>query len=218
MFRSEPIIGDERIHSGGNRNVADEVAKRRSCSPVEPTTMQMKDRSALLSLSRFSPPAGYATDRIRLKGDAVRSRDVFHDSVKRTASADAFELAFHRRDCGSQSSHCGGIFSAEGMDYGPGFLDCCVLSDFGLHCFLLPMLRLYQIFNLVKTSGEPINFNRAQKVRGRICPIACRCCFSIPLEAETVRESPNAPRSFPLVCGTGRHRRMDRLHVSLSQR
>lgn len=74
VLGSEPVVGDESIRSGGYCNVANELAKRLGCSPVEPTTMQMEDRR-IPSPRRDGPPAGYAFDRIWLKGEAVGRRD-----------------------------------------------------------------------------------------------------------------------------------------------
>ena len=35
MLRSEPVIGDKCIRSGGYCNVANELAERLGCSPIE---------------------------------------------------------------------------------------------------------------------------------------------------------------------------------------
>jgi hypothetical protein len=95
VLRSKSVIGYERIHASAQRDIADEVAERLGCSPVEPAAMQVKERGHFPSLRRSGPPAGYASDRVGLKGDSARGYDALHDAIEGTARGDPFELAFH---------------------------------------------------------------------------------------------------------------------------
>src|ERR1700677_3686766 len=141
----------------------------------------MEDRGALPSLLRSGPPAGYAADRISFRADAVGRCDALHDAVERTAGSDSFELTFHGCYRRPEASHCGRIFTAEGMDHGPRLLDCCVLADFGLHLFLL---RLLALARNCQSAFEHSQRSRRTKWRSRPDSGAPTSCIAPPMASD----------------------------------
>src|SRR4029077_1481441 len=138
MFRSKPIIRDESIGAGSQRNLADEVPIRLGGPPGEPAAMHVKDRSPFSCLCRLGPPAGYPSDCSGFEGHSLRGCDSLHDVVERAAASGSFDFAFHGCDRRSQSCHRGGIFLAERMYKRPGGFRRWVLEDVRLHFYFPP--------------------------------------------------------------------------------
>lgn len=94
MLGSEPVIGYESIGPCAGSNVTHKVPVGLGRSPIEPAAMQVKHRSFFLGVCVPRPPAGNSSDRVGLKGDAARGRDVFNDGVERAAAATPSSLPF----------------------------------------------------------------------------------------------------------------------------
>jgi hypothetical protein len=92
----ETIIRDK---GGGGRAASDmsnKVPIRLGSAPVEPTSMQVKDRCIWQRINRLAPPAGKTTDCVLPKRDAWRGACVANDTVKCGAGRNPAQLSFVR--------------------------------------------------------------------------------------------------------------------------
>src|SRR5882724_270838 len=119
MLRSEPIVRDEGIGPSARCDVPDEVAVRLGRSPIEPTTVRMKDHGTLMGRGWPRPPAGDPSHGPSFKGDSLRDRDAFHHPVKWTSAGSPFDLSLHRCDHRPQSGRYDRVLPAKRMNLQP---------------------------------------------------------------------------------------------------
>ena len=87
----EPVIRHEGRSPSARCDVSDEIAIGDGRSPVEPATVEMKDRGALLRVGGQAPPSRYAADGVGAIGHSRGGGDVTHDSIEWRARRDPLQ-------------------------------------------------------------------------------------------------------------------------------
>src|SRR6202035_4159655 len=103
---------DTALIGNSRRRLANEVPVRLGRSQVDPAAMRVNNRGSLSGLRRVGPPAVYPSNGRGIKSHTVWYCDSLHEVVERTAAGGSLDLAFHRRESGSQSGRPHRVFLA----------------------------------------------------------------------------------------------------------
>src|SRR5258708_24564330 len=89
MFRSKPVVRDNRPRSGSRGNMPDKMAVGLGGSKVEPATVQVNHRLACPPIRRMYPKSRYAAEGVCFESHVVARQNALHESVELSACFDS---------------------------------------------------------------------------------------------------------------------------------
>src|SRR5579863_10047153 len=117
MFWSQPIVGHKRLDARTSGDVPDQVSEGLRRTPVEPSTVQMKDCLARARTLGPAPPASYASHGVGSKSYSNGSYDATHNRVERSSGVRALQAPLLRFNNGAHCRHRRFVFLADRMPY-----------------------------------------------------------------------------------------------------